>query len=85
MEVSFSDGKKGYILRVGRVGKSLEDSIENMYYVSGLKYSFLGVSHICDKGMKSSFCQTNALSPVCLQKKVIPMARRRKKLYVGEL
>ncbi|KAH0645174.1 hypothetical protein KY284_033058 [Solanum tuberosum] len=48
--VSFGHGKKGYILGVGRVGKSLEDSIENVYYVSGLKYSLLSVSQICDKG-----------------------------------
>ena len=29
--LSFADGKKGYILRVGRIGKSLEHSIENIY------------------------------------------------------
>ncbi|XP_069143285.1 uncharacterized protein [Solanum lycopersicum] len=39
--VSFSDGKKGYILGVGKVGKSLEESIDNVYHVGGLKYSLL--------------------------------------------
>ena len=34
--VSFGDGKKGYILGVSRVGKSVEESIENVYHVSGL-------------------------------------------------
>lgn len=32
---SVCDGKKGYIIGVIRVGKSLEDSIENVNYVSG--------------------------------------------------
>ncbi|XP_070040858.1 intracellular protein transport protein USO1-like [Nicotiana tomentosiformis] len=47
--VSFGNGKKGYILGVGRIGKSLSHSIKNLYYVNGLKYSLLSVSQICDK------------------------------------
>jgi len=54
-DVSFGDERIGYILGVGRVGKSLESSIENVYYVSGLKYSLLSVSQICDKGNKVRF------------------------------
>ncbi|XP_015054796.1 uncharacterized protein LOC107001157 [Solanum pennellii] len=34
---SFCDGKKGYILGVGKVGKSLGESIDNVYHVGGLK------------------------------------------------
>ena len=48
--VSFGDAKKGYILGVGKVGKSLEDSIDNVYHAYGLKYNHLSVSQICDKG-----------------------------------
>ena len=48
--VSFGDGKKGYILGVDKVGKSLEDSIDNVYHVDRLKYRLLSVSQICDKG-----------------------------------
>nr|XP_033517713.1 uncharacterized protein LOC117281984 [Nicotiana tomentosiformis] len=58
--VSFGNGKKGYILGVGKVGKSLSHSIENVYYVNGLKYSLLSVSQIYDKGNKVEF-----LSEVC--------------------
>ncbi|XP_070018311.1 uncharacterized protein [Nicotiana sylvestris] len=58
--VSFDNGKKGYILGVGKVGKSLTHSIENVYYVNGLKYSLLSVSQICDKGNKVEF-----LSNIC--------------------
>ncbi|XP_016458822.2 uncharacterized protein LOC107782451 [Nicotiana tabacum] len=51
--ISFGDGKKGYILGIGRIGKPHSHSIENVYYVNGLKYSLLSISQICDKGNKS--------------------------------
>ena len=46
---SFGDGKKGYILGVGKLGRSLEDSIGNVYHLDELKYSLLSESQICDK------------------------------------
>ena len=55
LEESFRDGKKGYILCVGRFGKSVEESIENVYHVSGLNYSLLSVSQICDNGNEVRF------------------------------
>ncbi|XP_070029457.1 uncharacterized protein [Nicotiana sylvestris] len=51
--VSFGNGKKGYILRVGRIDKSLSHSIENVYYVNIFKYNLLSVSQNCDKGNKN--------------------------------
>jgi len=53
--MSFHNGKKGYILGVGRIGKTLTHSIKNVYYVNGLKYSLLSVSQIYDKGNKVEF------------------------------
>ena len=50
--VSFRDGKKGYILGVGKVGKSLEESIDNVYHVSGLKYSLLCCLKFVTREMK---------------------------------
>ena len=35
--VSFGDGKKGYILGIGKVGQTFEESIDNVYHDSGLK------------------------------------------------
>ncbi|XP_070026027.1 uncharacterized protein [Nicotiana sylvestris] len=52
--VFFRNGKKGYILGVRRIGKSLSHSIENVYYVNGLN-NLLSVSQICDKGNKVEF------------------------------
>ncbi|XP_070045987.1 uncharacterized protein [Nicotiana tomentosiformis] len=37
--VSFGNGKNGYILGVERIGKTPTHSVENVYYVNGLKYS----------------------------------------------
>ncbi|XP_049360750.1 uncharacterized protein LOC125825454 [Solanum verrucosum] len=83
--VSFGDGKKGHILGVGRVGKSLEDSIENVYYVSGLKYNLLSVSQICDKGSEVKFSSDKCIVTSLTNKKLILMARRRKNMYVVDL
>ncbi|XP_070029533.1 uncharacterized protein [Nicotiana sylvestris] len=82
--VSFGNGKKGYILGVGKVGKSLTHSIENVYYVNGLEYSLLSVSQICDKGNKVEF-----LSKICtvtdlVTGEVILVAKRYKNIYVAD-
>ncbi|XP_075111760.1 uncharacterized protein LOC142181948 [Nicotiana tabacum] len=79
-----SEKRKGYILNAGKVGKSLCLSIENVYYVDGLKYNPLSVSQICDKGNKVEF-----LSKVCtvtnlLTGKVILVAKRDKNIYVAD-
>ncbi|XP_070055528.1 uncharacterized mitochondrial protein AtMg00300-like [Nicotiana tomentosiformis] len=80
--VSFGNGKKGYILGVGRIGKSLSHSIENVYYVNGLKYNLLSVSQICDKGNKVEF-----VSKICtvtiVTGEVVLVAKRYKNIYVA--
>ncbi|XP_070013836.1 uncharacterized mitochondrial protein AtMg00300-like [Nicotiana sylvestris] len=77
-------GKKGYILGVGKVEKSLTHSIEDVYYVNGLKYSLLSVSQICDKRNKVEF-----LSKICTVTnlvigEVVIMAKRYKNIYVAD-
>ncbi|KAH0771660.1 hypothetical protein KY290_015641 [Solanum tuberosum] len=83
--VSFGNGKKGYILGVGRIGKSLEHSIENVYYVSGLKYSLLSVSLICDKGNEVRFLLEKCIVTNLPTKEVILTARRCKNMYMADL
>ncbi|XP_070015298.1 uncharacterized protein [Nicotiana sylvestris] len=82
--VFFGNGKKGYILGVGKVRKSLSHSIENVYYANGLKYSLLSVSQICDKGNKVEF-----LSKICtvtnlVTGEVVLVAKRYKNIYVAD-
>ncbi|XP_027768496.1 uncharacterized protein LOC114074703 [Solanum pennellii] len=83
--VSFGDGKKGYILGIGEVGKSLEESIDNVYNVSGLKYSLLSVSQICDKGNEVKFTFEECTVVNLTTKKVILTAQRCKIMYVANL
>ena len=83
--VSFGDGKKGYILGVGKVGKSLEESIDNVYHVDGLKYSLLCVSQIFDKGNEFKFTSKKFTVVSLTTKKVILTAFRRKNMYVANL
>ena len=48
--VTFGDNKKGEIIGIGNVGKSLTHSIENVMLVNGLKHNLLSISQLCDKG-----------------------------------
>ena len=83
--VSFGDGKKGYILGVGKVGRSLEDLIDNVYHVDGLKYSLLSVSQICDKGNEVKFTSEKCTVVSLTTNKVILTAHRSKNMYVANL
>ncbi|XP_070007713.1 uncharacterized protein [Nicotiana sylvestris] len=81
--VSFGNGKKGHILGVGKVGKSRTHSIENVYYLNGLKYSLLSISQICDKGNEVEF-----LSKICtvtnlVTGEVVLVAKRYKNIYIA--
>lgn len=46
----------------------MEHSIENVYYVSGLKYSILNVSQICDKENKIKFQSEKCIVTNLVQK-----------------
>ncbi|XP_075082507.1 uncharacterized protein LOC142166857 [Nicotiana tabacum] len=80
--VSFGNGKKGYIMGVGRIGKSLSHSIENVYYVNGLKYNLLSVSQICDKGNKVEFMSKVYTVTNIVTGEVVLVAKRYKNIYV---
>ena len=70
---------------VGKVGKSLGESIENVYHVSGLKYSLLSVSQICDKGNKVKFTSEKCTVVNLTTKKVILTAHKSKNMSVANL
>ena len=44
--VAFENGKSGKMVDVGKIGKSLSHSIDNVYLVDGLQYNLLSVSQI---------------------------------------
>ncbi|XP_070036221.1 uncharacterized protein [Nicotiana tomentosiformis] len=82
--VSFVNGKKGYILGVGKVEKSLSHSIENVYYVNGLKYSLLSVFQICDKGNKVEFLLEVCTVTNLVTGELVLDAKRYKNIYVAD-
>ncbi|XP_070003309.1 uncharacterized protein [Nicotiana sylvestris] len=82
--VSIGNGKKGYILGVGKSRKSLTHSIENMYYVNDLRYSLLSVSQICDKGNKVEFLSKIFIVTNLVTGKVVLVAKRYKNIYVTD-
>ncbi|MDV3192334.1 MAG: hypothetical protein Q8853_02750, partial [Candidatus Phytoplasma australasiaticum] len=83
--VSFGNDKKGYILGIGRIGKSLEHSIENVYYVNGLKHSLLSVSQIFDKGNEDKFNSKKCTVTNLTSQEVVLVAKRVKNMYVVDL
>ncbi|XP_070017750.1 uncharacterized protein [Nicotiana sylvestris] len=82
--VSFGNVKKGYILGVGKVGKSLTHSIENMYYVNRIKYSLLSVSQICEKENKVEFLSKICIVTDLVTGKIVLVAKRYKNIYVAD-
>lgn len=67
------------------MGKSLEESIDNLYHVDVLKYSLLSVSQICDKGNEVKFTSEKCTMVSLTTKKVILTAFRSKNMYVANL
>ena len=67
------------------MGRSLEDSIDNVYNVDGLKYTLLSVSQICDKGNEVKFTSEKCTVVNLTTKKVILTAYRSKNMYVANL
>ena len=66
-------------------GKSLGESIDNVYHVSGLKYSLLSVSQICDKGNQVKYTSERCTVVNLTTKKVILTVYRSKNMYVANL
>ena len=53
--MAFGNGKSRTIVGVGKIGKSLSHSIDNVYLVDGLQHNLLSVSQLCDKGNHVGF------------------------------
>ncbi|XP_049368191.1 uncharacterized protein LOC125833082 [Solanum verrucosum] len=83
--MSFGDEKKGFILGIGKIGRSTEHSIDNVHYVNGLKYNLLSVSQICDKGNEVKFLSDRCLVTNYVTNKVVMSAKRVKNMDVADL
>ena len=59
--VVFGSGKSRKIIVVGKIGKSLSRSIDNVYLVDGLQHNLLSVSQQCDRGNHVGFSSNQCL------------------------
>nr|XP_009773554.1 PREDICTED: uncharacterized protein LOC104223752 [Nicotiana sylvestris] len=82
--VPLGNSKKGYILGVEIIGKTLTYSIENVYYVNDLKYSLPSVSQICNKGTKVEFFLRSCTVTNLVTGEVVLMVKRFKNIYVAD-
>ena len=53
--VTFGNDSKGKIVGIGNIKLGSSSMIENVALVDGLKYNFLSVSKLCDKGFNVIF------------------------------
>jgi len=58
--VAFENNESGTIVSVGKIGKSVSHSIDNMYLVDKLHNNLLSVSQLCDKVNHVGFLWINA-------------------------
>ncbi|XP_075092292.1 putative mitochondrial protein AtMg00300 [Nicotiana tabacum] len=70
--------------RLGKVGKTLIHSIENVHYVNGLKYILLSVSQIYDKENKVKFLSKTFTVTNLVTGEVVLMTKRFKNIYVAD-
>ena len=53
--VTFGDNAKSKIVGEGKVGKSLDPTINDLLLVNSLKHNFLSISQFCDRNCKVVF------------------------------
>ena len=59
--ITLGDKGKCKVRGVGKVGKDTTNSINEVYYVDGLKYNLLSISQLCDKGNVVIFDKTKCV------------------------
>ncbi len=82
--VAFGGNQQGQIIGIGKVGKANSTSINNVFYVKGLKHNILSISEFCDSGYRVIFdkskCEIRKLDQI-----VVFIAARYNNLYKIDL
>jgi len=79
--VAFENGKSETIVGVGKVGKSLSHSIDNVYLVDGLQHDLLSVSQLCDRGNHVEFYSDQCLITNVNSGRVVLRGKRHNNVY----
>ena len=54
-KIIFRGKEKGKIIGQGKVGEDPSCSVDDVLLVEGLNYNLLGISQLCDKGLRVIF------------------------------
>jgi len=79
--VAFGNGKSGKIIGVGKIGKSLSHSIDNMYLINGLQHNLLSLSQLCDRGNHVEFSSDQCLIANVNSGSVVLRGKRHNNVY----
>ena len=79
--MAFGNGKSETIVGVGKIGKSLSHSIDNVYLVDGLQHNLLSVSQSCDKGNHVGFTSNQCLITNINSGEVVLRGKRHNNVY----
>jgi len=79
--VAFVNGKSGKIVGIGKIGKSLSHSIDNVYLVDGLQHNLLSVSQLCDRGNHVEFSSDQGLISNVNSGSVVLRVKRHNNVY----
>ena len=83
--VAFGGGKSGQIVGIGKIGRSLEHAIENVYCVDGLRHNLLSISQLCDRGNEVSFSSVGCIVKNLQSGEVVMEGKRVNNVYKASL
>ncbi|XP_074277336.1 uncharacterized protein LOC141600974 [Silene latifolia] len=83
--VTFGDNKKGEVIGIGKVGKSLSHSIDDVLLVKGLKHNLISISQLCDKGNKVEFHANLCYVIKESTNEIVLQGKRVNNIYVADL
>jgi len=79
--VAFGNDKSGTIVNVGKTGKSLSHSIDNVYLFNRLQHNLLSMYQLCDKGNHVGFTSNQCLITNIKSGEVVLRGKRHNNVY----
>ena len=84
-EVAFGGDEKGKIIRIGDIGNTSSNCIENVLLVRGLKHNLLSISQLCDRGYKVNFEASHCAIFDKITNEIKFYGKRHKNVYIIDL
>ncbi|PKU74439.1 hypothetical protein MA16_Dca003642 [Dendrobium catenatum] len=80
--VTYGDNAKGKITGIGSICKNTI-TLENVLFISGLKYNLISISLLCDKGLNVSFYASYCI--IRNNETILLIGNRHKNIYLIDL